>query len=94
MSGQVGGEGGGGGGEVDPSQIPVQCTTRYYFVLFRLSPEFYYYARALYQSNFDFLANMGLVPANFTWSNVEGGLGFVGAVSYSSVGPLIPEEEL
>lgn len=92
VSGQVGGEG--GGGEVDPSQIPVQCTTSYYFVLFRLSPEFYYYARALYQSNFDFLANMGLVPANFTWSNVEGGLGFVGAVSYTSVGPLIPEEEL
>lgn len=83
VSGQVGGEG--GGGEVDPSKIPVRIETCYCFILYRLSPEFYFYARALYQSNFDFLANMGLVPANFTWSNVTGGLGFVGAAASTNL---------
>ena len=90
VSGQVGGEG--GGGEVDPSKIPVKIETRYDFYFHRLSPEFYFYARALYQSNFDFLANMGLIPANFTWSNVSGGMGYVGARGYTRF-ELVPEEE-
>ena len=42
----------------------------------------------MYQSNFDFLANMGLIPANFTWSNVDGGMGFVGAISTYSLDPI------
>ena len=77
VSGEVGG--GTGTPPPDPGKIPVGVDTRYYVYLSSLSPEFYYYAKALYQSNFDFLSNMGLTPANFTWSNVSGGLGFVGA---------------
>ena len=61
-----------------PEEKPVGQHTGYMFTLYRLSPEFFYYAKALYQSNFDFLSNMGLTPANFTYSNVDGGLGFVG----------------
>lgn len=79
-------------GGVDPSWIPVKKETRYDFYFHRLSPEFYFYARALYQSNFDFLANMGLIPANFTWSNVSGGMGYVGARG-STRFELVPEEE-
>ena len=86
VSGEVGGnpdgeEAGEGEGtqEWDPGQIIHTIRTDYRFHILRLSPEFYYYARALFQSNFDFLSNMGLTPANFTYTNVEGGLGFVGA---------------
>ena len=62
----------------EPERKPVGSRTSYHFTLYRLSPEFFYYAKALYQSNFDFLSNMGLTPANFTYTNVDGGLGFVG----------------
>ena len=78
-----------GGGEIP--DVKVEMT--YTFTLFQLSPEFYYYARALFQSNFDFLSNMGLIPANFTWSNLEGGLGFVGALQSDSVGPFVLDGE-
>lgn len=74
-------------GTQDPGTIPVSVKTSYVFTLYSLSPEFQRYATALYRSNFDFLANMGLIPANFTWSNMEGGLGFTGAVNGAIRGP-------
>jgi len=64
-----------------PVATHVSCDISFY----RLSPELYYYARALYLCQLDFLANMGLIPANFTYSNVEGGLGIVGALAGTSV---------
>ena len=79
---------GGGPDPLDPSRIPVAIKTIYTFTLSRLSTEFFLYAKALYQSNFDFLSNMGLTPANFTYTNVSGGLGMVGAMSSDSVGPV------
>lgn len=66
---------------------PVETHTEYTFTFCRLSEEFFLFAKALFQSNFDFLSNMGLIPANFTWSNVKGGLGVVGAVSSVTLGP-------
>lgn len=85
-------------GEIKPSQggaaqggsevAPIAHRSIYHISLSRLSPEFYFFARAMYQSNFDFLANMGLIPANFTWSNVDGGMGFVGAISTYSLDPI------
>ncbi len=60
-------------------------------ILHRLSKEFYYYAKAQYQSNFDFLSNMGLTPANFTYSNIRGGIGLIGAISTTCTEPFIIE---
>ena len=91
VSGEVGPGSGGTTPPVDIGKTPIGTSSVYYFSFYRLSPEFYFYAKALYQSNFDFLSNMGLIPANFTWSNVEGGLGFVGAVSQHTVGPFAIE---
>jgi len=85
VSGDVGP--GSDGEGFDPDKIPVGMKTTYTFTFYRLSREFYLYAKAMFQSNFDFLANMGLIPANFTWSNVEGGLGFVGAANSTTLGP-------
>lgn len=89
-----GGVGPGSGGQgFDPGKIPVDMKTSYTFTFYRLSREFFLYAKAMFQSNFDFLANMGLIPANFTWSNVEGGLGFVGAANSVTLGPFeFPKE--
>lgn len=106
--GMPGGETGvaGGGiisGEINPSEggigpedypdDAIGRETLFHITLYRLSPEFYFFAKALYQSNFDFLANMGLIPANFTWSNVEGGMGFVGAISSYSLDPIVIQED-
>lgn len=85
--GIVSGDVGPGSQGFDPDKIPVGMKTTYTFTFYRLSQEFFLYAKAMFQSNFDFLANMGLIPASFTWSNVEGGLGFVGAVNSTSLGP-------
>lgn len=73
--------------------VPVKTHTEYTFSFYRLSEEFFLYAKALFQSNFDFLSNMGLIPANFTWSNVKGGLGFVGAVNSVTMGPYCYDPE-
>ena len=50
------------------------------------------YAKAQYQSNFDFLSNMGLTPANFTYSNIRGGIGLIGAISTTRTEPFIIEK--
>ncbi|MBR1570947.1 MAG: DUF4249 family protein [Bacteroidales bacterium] len=65
-------------------KVPVATATACMVYLYRLSPELYLYAKALYQSQLDFLANMGLIPANFTYTNVEGGAGVVGALAGTS----------
>lgn len=79
---------GSGLGGLDPNKIPVAINTIYTFTLSRLSTEFFLYGKAMYQSNFDFLSNMGLTPANFTYTNVSGGMGMVGALSSATVGPV------
>ena len=93
--GIVSGEVGPGGGvqPIDPNKIPVSLETAYTFTFYSLSAAFYFYAKALFQSNFDFLANMGLIPANFCWTNLSGGMGFVGAVSSTSWGPVEFQQE-
>ena len=87
ISGDIGagGPGEGEGQDVDPERTPLAQRIQYRFVLYNLSDEFFYFFKALYQSNFDFLSNMGLTPANFTYSNVSGGLGMVGAVGRDSI---------
>ena len=77
-----------------PKRILLSETVTYRLVLYRLSKEFWYYAKAQYQSNFDFLANMGLIPANFTWSNIRDGIGMIGAVSSIESAPYIIETQL
>ena len=84
----------GGGLEPDPGKIPVDVRTQCRVSFYHLSKEFYQYAKTLYQSNFDFLSNMGFTPANFTWSNVSGGLGFVGAITAVRLDPIEIKEEM
>ena len=91
--GIVSGNVGSGGKEKEKAPKPVSSHTEYTVEFYRLSDSFYQYGKTLYQSNFDFLSNMGFTPANFTWGNVRGGMGFVGAVSSWSFGPFSPDKE-
>lgn len=56
-----------------------------------VSESFYRYALACYKSNRDFMAMMGMAPANFAWSNVDGGFGVCAAVGIWSEAVSIPE---
>ncbi|MBQ9476685.1 MAG: DUF4249 family protein [Bacteroidales bacterium] len=71
---------------VDPDKLYFSTTVEYNFIVCQLSPELFHYGKALYHSNFDFLSNLGLTPANFTYSNISGGLGVVGALSRTETG--------
>ena len=82
-------------GEMDLSRVPVHSTAHYFITFYRLSQEAYLYTKTLYQSNFDFLSNMGLTPANFSWTNVQNGLGFVGCIRPGrGLGPVVIEKDI
>ncbi len=52
--------------------------------IYRLTDEFYNYAKAQYLSTFNMLSNFGVTPPNFTYSNISGGLGIVAGLSVVS----------
>lgn len=56
-------------------------SVRYGLEVYSVSEDFYRYSLALYKSKRDFLAQMGLAPAQFAWSNMDSGFGFCGAVN-------------
>lgn len=62
----------------------------YRIELFRLSEELYNYCKAQYLMDYNILANFGVTPPNFTYSNIMGGLGLVGGISRCS-SELIPD---
>ncbi|MBQ0077305.1 MAG: DUF4249 family protein [Bacteroidales bacterium] len=66
---------------VHEGALPEIISSRYKVQLFRLSEEFYYSAKAQYMKSLDFLSNLGLTPPNFTYTNIDGGLGYIGAIS-------------
>ena len=55
--------------------------SRYKLLVSKVSEEFYLYSMSLYKSSGDILATLGLAPPQFAWSNIEGGLGFCGALA-------------
>lgn len=86
-----GGSGSGSGGSGSGSGIgsgdpEVKPEVTYKFYVYGVSPEFYRYSLAKYKSQHDYMAMMGLAPAQFAWSNIVGsgtfcGFGFCGAIS-------------
>lgn len=52
-------------------------------IMYRLSPEFYRFAKASFVTDNNPLVNMGLSAPSFTYTNVSGGTGVFGAVSMS-----------
>lgn len=67
-----------------PTQKPqILDSLKYHYVeVMGISEELYRYTLSRYKSRSDFLARMGLAPAQFAWSNVEGGFGVCGAWSW------------
>lgn len=76
--------------EPDTYTIMIGTKTWYRIEIFRLSEEFYNYCKAQYLMDYNILANFGVTPPNFTYSNVRNGLGVVGGVSHCC-SELIPD---
>ncbi len=76
--------------EPEVYRILIGLKTWYEIEVFHLSDELYNYCKAQYLMDFNILSNFGVTPPNFTYSNIEGGLGVVGGVSRTSSG-LIPD---
>lgn len=55
----------------------------YKVMVYHMSPESYRYAKSMYDRSHNSLAYVGLAPATFTYTNVAGGLGTVGAIILS-----------
>lgn len=56
-------------------------TAIYQFDIYSISESFYRYSLASYKAQTDFLAKMGLAPANFAWTNVSDGFGVCAAIN-------------
>ncbi|MBO4475529.1 MAG: DUF4249 family protein [Bacteroidales bacterium] len=67
-----------------PIYIVTDFTQAYRFEIYRLTDEFYNYAKAQYLSTFNMLSNFGVTPPNFTYSNIDGGLGILAGISVTS----------
>ena len=76
--------------EPEAYRIVIGFKKWYEVEIFRLSEELYNYCKAQYLKDFNILSNFGVTPPNFTYSNVDGGLGVVGGVSRAASG-LIPD---
>ena len=79
-------DGWGDGEGEDEIWMVVSDKSEYRFEMYRLSDEFYNYAKAQYLANFNMLSNFGVSPPNFTYTNVLGGIGIVAGISGDSTG--------
>ncbi len=62
----------------------VECRSRYRFILFKLSPEFYDSIKAWYNRSYGLpYVEYAMSSPSFVYTNIRGGLGFFGAVNVS-----------
>lgn len=62
----------------------VECRSRYRFILFKLSPEFYDSIKAWYNRSYNLpYVEYVMSSPSFVYTNIRGGLGFFGAVNVS-----------
>lgn len=74
----------------DPEPRPELLKQEYTATAWTVTESFYRYSLASYKSKSDFMAMMGLAPANFAWSNIRGGFGLCGAFVPAGVARVEP----
>lgn len=72
-------------GELEPSgNVAISINSQYKIVVYRVSPEFFRYNKAQYLLDSNYLAQVGLSPSTFSYTNVNGGFGVLGALTATS----------
>ena len=64
--------------------LNIKRIARYKLLIYRVSPEFYRFNKAQYLLRNNYLAEYGLSPSTFSYSNVNGGFGLLGGLSCNS----------
>ena len=76
-------------------QVHFSLVSKYRLCIYRVSPEFYRYNKAQYLLRTNYLAEVGLSPSTFSYTNVRGGFGLLGALSVTTtpwyISPAEPE---
>ena len=65
-------------------QVHIKTDSKYKVSIYRVSPEFYRFNKAQYLLRTNYLAELGLSPSTFSYTNVRGGFGVLGALTCSS----------
>ena len=72
-------------GEWGPSgHVDIIKDSQYKIVVYRVSPEFFRFNKAQYLLSTNYLAELGLSPSTFSYTNVNGGFGVLGALTGTS----------
>ena len=72
-------------GEWGPSgHVDIIKDSQYKIVVYRVSPEFFRFNKAQYLLDSNYLAELGLSPSTFSYTNVNGGFGVFGALTGTS----------
>ncbi|MBP5795509.1 MAG: DUF4249 family protein [Bacteroidales bacterium] len=77
-------------------KMTIKRDSKYKVLVYRVSPEFYRFNKAQSLQSANYLAEYGLSPATFSYTNVKGGFGVLAAVSFTSTpwypAPFEPEQ--
>ena len=65
-------------------QVHLITECRYQLNLYRVSPEFFRYNKAQYLLRTNYLAELGLSPSTFSYTNLRGGFGVLGSLTCTS----------
>ena len=65
-------------------QVHVINEARYQLNIYRVSPEFFRFNKAQYLMRSNYIAELGLSPTTFSYTNLKGGFGVLGALTCSS----------
>ena len=72
-------------GELIPSgNVDISINSQYKILVYRVSPEFFRFNKAQYLLDSNYLAQVGLSPSTFSYTNVNGGFGVLGALTATS----------
>lgn len=78
---------------IEDEEKPDYAKSEYDVTAYRVSESFFRYSLAVYKSKSDFMAIMGLAPANFAWSNIKNGFGVCASIcGGSSLTCPVPEK--
>ena len=77
-------------------EMNIKRNARYKLLIYRVSPEFFRFNKAQYLLRNNYLAEYGLSPSTFSYSNINGGFGLLGGLSCTTTpwyqSPYEPEQ--
>lgn len=81
---------------VDGGSLTVTRDARYKLLIYKVSPEFFRFNKAQYLLETNYLAELGLSPSTYSYTNIKGGFGVLGTLTCTATpwypAPAEPEQ--